>query len=151
MKKALFVFLQCTWGILQTFAGLILFLFNINKKHYWHRNAIVTEWYYSGSVSLGLFLFVEVSRRTLGKSVKDIGGEKTDRYLIMHEYGHSIQSLLLGPLYLPVVGLSSLIWCNVPYYERKRRKNHLSYYSFWTEKWANELSENVHQERIMLK
>ena len=80
MNKFLFVLIQCTWGILQTFVGLILFLLNIDKKHYWYRNAIVTEWYHEGSVSLGLFLFIEVSRRTQGKSVKDVGGEKTEKY-----------------------------------------------------------------------
>ena len=151
MKKLLFILIQCTWGILQTLLGLILFLFNIRKKHYWYRNAIVTEWHHEGSVSLGLFLFIEVSRRTLGKNVKDIGGEKTNKYLVMHEYGHSIQSLMLGPLYLPTVGLASLIWCNLPYFDRKRGREHISYYSFWTERWANDLSEEVHGERIMLK
>ena len=44
MKKLLFILIQCTWGILQTLLGLILFLFNIRKKHYWYSNAIVTEW-----------------------------------------------------------------------------------------------------------
>ena len=150
MKKFIIILLQCTWGILQTFLGLILFLLNIKKKHYWHRNAIVTEWYHEGSISLGLFLFVEVSRRTLGKSVKDIGGEKTDRLLVMHEYGHSIQSLILGPLYLLVIGIPSFIWANLPYFNRKRGRKHISYYSFWPERWANELSSRVHEERILL-
>ena len=151
MKRFLFILIQCTWGILQTFLGLILFLFNIKKKHYWYRNAIVTEWFHNGSVSLGLFMFIEVSRKTMGKSVKDLGGEKTKKYLTMHEYGHSVQSLILGPLYLPTVGLASLLWCNLPYFDRKRGKEHISYYSFWTERWANDLSEELHGERIMLK
>ena len=30
---------------------------------------------------------------------------------IMHEYGHSIQSLWLGPLYLMVIGFPSLMFC----------------------------------------
>lgn len=51
--------------------------------------------------------------------------------------GHGTQSRYLGPLYLPVVGLSSIIWAGlygavIPY-----TKN--GYYKFWTEKWADKL------------
>ena len=29
----------------------------------------------------------------------------------MHEYGHSVQSRRLGPLYLAVIGIPSLVFC----------------------------------------
>lgn len=51
-----------------------------------------------------------------------------------HEYGHTRQSLYLGPLYLFVVGIPSLLWA---WYWTPNRG--VSYYSFYTEKWADKL------------
>lgn len=30
---------------------------------------------------------------------------------IKHEYGHQLQSYILGPLYLLIIGLPSGLWC----------------------------------------
>ena len=151
MKRIAAIIWQFTWGIIQSLCGLVLFVLNFNRKHYWYRNAVVTEWHHEGSVSLGLFLFVEVSRRSLGKSFRDIGEERTTRYIIMHEYGHSLQSMILGPLYMFIVGIPSLIWCNVPYFNRFRKDRKMSYYAFYTEKWANRLSYDVTGEEVKLR
>lgn len=51
-----------------------------------------------------------------------------------HEYGHTRQSLYLGPFYLFVVGIPSLLWA---WYWKPSRG--VSYYSFYTEKWADKL------------
>ncbi len=51
----------------------------------------------------------------------------------LHEYGHSIQSRILGPLYLIVIGIPSIIWA--AYWNPTKG----SYYKFYTEKWANKL------------
>lgn len=51
-----------------------------------------------------------------------------------HEYGHTRQSLYLGPFYLFVVGIPSLLWA---WYWTPGRG--VSYYSFYTEKWADKL------------
>lgn len=53
---------------------------------------------------------------------------------VCHELGHSKQSRMLGPLYLLVIGLPSLIhfwWWN-PTCKH-------DYYHFWCEKWADKL------------
>lgn len=54
----------------------------------------------------------------------------------VHEFGHTIQSKILGPFYLVIAGLNSLLhaWLH------DCRKNGKSYYHFWTEKWANKLA-----------
>lgn len=54
--------------------------------------------------------------------------------LYAHEYGHALQSLYLGPLYLFVIGIPSLIWA-----WRFNPDRGVSYYSFYTEKWADKL------------
>lgn len=122
MKKFLYTIIQCTWGILQTIIGLILFLVNIKKEHYNYLGAIVTEWNYSGCVSLGLFIFIS----------KDSGIYK--KGLIVHEYGHTIQSL---------------IWCGLPYFKNYRKIKNVSYYSMYTESWANSLGESITGEKFV--
>ena len=56
-----------------------------------------------------------------------------------HERGHSIQSMILGPLYLLVIGLPSLIWAAI-----FRHGNGRNYYAFYTEAWADKLG-GVHR------
>ena len=55
--------------------------------------------------------------------------------LVRHEWGHCLQSRLLGPLYLPLVGLPSLLWAI--WWRPGRRA---SYFSFFTERWADRLA-----------
>ena len=56
---------------------------------------------------------------------------------IKHEYGHTIQSKRLGLLYLLVIGLPSFLWAWLG--DKYREKNGVSYYAFYTEKWADKL------------
>jgi hypothetical protein len=65
---------------------------------------------------------------------------------IRHEAGHSKQSKILGPLYLPIIGIYSSLFCNVwdrlfhkewVYYDRA----YWYYLTRWTEKWADKLGE----------
>lgn len=61
-----------------------------------------------------------------------------DKDLIAHEYGHYIQSQILGPLYLLVIGLPSAIWGLL--YRESWKKD---YYWFYTERWANKLGKTI--------
>ena len=73
------------------------------------------------------------------------GGISLGRYIILsrhylegdgdtelHEYGHALQSRYLGPFYLIVIGLPSLLWA---WWWNEDRG--VSYYSFYTERWAD--------------
>lgn len=80
----------------------------------------------SGGVSLGKYAFVS-----------NLSSKSTET--IKHEgIGHAKQSLYLGPFYLIVIGLPSLIWAGlyggiIPYTRN-------GYYKFYTEKWADKLA-----------
>ncbi len=63
---------------------------------------------------------------------------KWHRDYIAHEYGHTIQSHKLGPIYLLVIGLPSLIWAGC--FDKWREKHNKSYYWLYTEAWADKLS-----------
>lgn len=71
------------------------------------------------AISLGRYIIVEAGRGTPN--------------VLCHEYGHSRQSLYLGPLYLMVIGLPSLIHAAL---YRSEKGN---YYEFYTERWADRL------------
>ena len=145
MKIFLYRLCQCTYGAIQTFLGLLMFLKHIKNPHYTFHGAIVTEWRSGSSLSLGMFLFVS----TIYKE-KTETRELYDR-LVVHEYGHTIQSLLLGPLYLIIIGLPSILWAALPPLRKMRREQKISYYSFYTESWANAWGERAAKERSMGK
>ncbi len=101
-----------------------LYTKHYNCSYYKYRDAYIVHikghW---GAVSLSRYIFAD------------------DYYyhsnMIKHEYGHTIQSKILLFLYLPVVGIPSLIWNRLFKGYRKRKKK--SYYAFYTEAWANRL------------
>lgn len=131
MKMLLYRLCQCTWGLPQTLLGLLEFIRHCKEPHYTYHGAIVTECKINLNLSLGLFVFVTAENN----------GIKTERLqrVLAHEYGHTIQSLMLGPLYLIIIGIPSWLWCNVPYFRNMRKKKQISYHSFYTEKWADKL------------
>lgn len=55
---------------------------------------------------------------------------------ILHEYGHQLQSRILGLFYLLIVGIPSLIG-NI--YSRIKKKDKKWYYSRFPENWADKL------------
>ena len=57
---------------------------------------------------------------------------------VKHEWGHTRQSLILGPLYLFVIGIPSAIWAATYKYEPS---NPNKYFTFYTERWADKLGE----------
>lgn len=103
MKIYIYRIWQCTWGILQTLLGLVLFLKHYQDKHYYYHGAVVTVWKSKTSVSLGMFVFVTAEPFFAKKFEGEISVEELSGRLLVHEYGHTIQSLILGPLYLVII------------------------------------------------
>ncbi|MBO4604772.1 MAG: hypothetical protein J5657_05685 [Clostridiales bacterium] len=145
----LYMLVQCTWGILQTLAGFVTFLLNIRRRHFLYHGAVVTEWKLKSSVSLGLFVFVAEDPNFIGRFKDRFTREEMKERLLVHEYGHTIQSLILGPLYLFVMGVPSALWGALPPCYKMRRRRHMSYFWFFTERWANYLGEKVTKTKSM--
>lgn len=141
MKSIIYKTLQCTWGFMQTLLGFIVFLKHTQNKHFWYHGALITIWKSKTSVSLGLFVFVTAEPFFASKYEGQIPIEVLSNRLLVHEYGHTIQSLVLGPLYLLVIGIPSVLWGFLG--GRKRRDEQIPYCAFFTEKWANHLGELV--------
>ena len=117
--------LKFFWQLPQTIVALIYFLYLRYKDEILDtctcQGAIVFIKRKScGSVTLGNHIFL--SPRATDTTVR-------------HEWGHTRQSLILGPLYLIVIGIPSIIWASV----HKKIAPDTSYFDFFTEKWANKL------------
>lgn len=144
MNKHLYTLIQWTWGLPQTLIGSAVYLVHRKDKHFRYVGAVITAWDKPAGLSLGKFAFVPRGySHSRPKSIyTDLVTEtKVDRFLLCHEYGHTIQSLILGPMYLILVGLPSIIWNRLPYYNRMRRETGKSYYSVVFERTASELGE----------
>ena len=132
IKRIGYVILYWTWCLPQTLLGSMVFLFfkltdkKLVVKNYQAQSVLVISTKMRGGLSLGMFLFS-------GKY-----DEPFATHLAKHEYGHCIQSMILGWLYLIVIGLPSLGWAMVHGLSRFRDQ---SYYSFYTEHWANKLGK----------
>ncbi len=128
--KYLYWMSQLTWGCLQSMLGAWIFLLNRKKEHSLYHGAVVTRWKGKSSLSLGPFLFV----------AEHLDGERYE-HILQHEFGHTIQSLVLGPLYLVLIGLPSVIWCNLPYFKRLRNEKSVPYDRFFIEGQASRIGK----------
>ena len=128
-KIALYRFWQWTWGLPQTLAGLVMAIKYRRCPRKRVGGALATlhdgNW---GGVSLGMFIFVPQGLRP-----------ERESDILAHEYGHTFQSALLGPLYLIAVGIPSFLWANLPRNVKKRSVRHIPYESHYPENWAEHL------------
>lgn len=122
------------WQLPQNLCGL--FYKNISKDN---RIAEV-ENDDSRSVGAKVYLQKSLGGVTLGKYIF-INQDYTDKeFVIKHECGHVKQSKILGPLYLLVIGIPSLLHAWLSKYIGCCYKNgEYNYYHFYTESSANKL------------
>ena len=111
------------WQLPQNLLGALLVLVFKPERSYDYKG---TRLHYAsrmrGGISLGRHIILNDRYLTYdGKTEK-------------HEWGHTRQSLLLGPLYLPFVGLPSLLWA--AWWTPLRS---VPYFRFFTERWADRL------------
>ena len=137
------VFLHCTWGYTQTVGGLILYLWYIRCPHSYYGEVIRTKWPLKMGLSLGLFIFTPEDPREDDTSEAAAAERKLNEEMAVHEYGHTFQALLFGPLYLIVVGIPSLAWGLIPAFKKMRSDKGISYTSLFCEKWASDWGEAV--------
>lgn len=134
MKTFLFRIWQWTWGFPQTLVGLVLYCIHRKQPHFTYHGCVVTRWNVRGSLGVGMFLFVNEN------------SFQNKPQVLVHEYGHAVQSAILGPLFLPVMGIPSFLWCNLPPFRKLRAEKGVSYYRFYPESTANWLGSLVTKE-----
>ena len=121
--------LQAVWIFPQNAIGFIVKKVCKATPYTTYKDAHVFSWNVRGGVSLGRYIFVPFT-------TQDPTSHEVQEY-IKHEYGHTVQSKYLGWLYLVGIGLPSIIWAGC--FDRYRAKKSVSYYAFYTERWADRL------------
>ena len=114
-------------------AATLLFMYALGKVRRLQRDRgrVLIELRGDGAVSLGLFVFYA----SCDSRFVPVGAENLD-----HELGHAIQSRLLGPLYLPLVGVPSAlrVLYAIAYFCLHGRR-WPGYYAGFPERWADRL------------
>jgi hypothetical protein len=121
IKDILIQILLILWQLPQCLVGLIMlpFLGKLRLIRYENYCWIFEGEKMSGGISLGCFIFL--SKYSAKKETT-----------ILHELGHVKQSHILGPIYLFIIGIPSILWATFGDKDK-------CYYSFYTEKGANYL------------
>lgn len=115
------------WQLPQFVVGWVLsYIINWTHCEIYQGIVFVYSTSMKGGISLGNVVIMSVDYHNDG-----------DENLEKHEVGHAIQSLILGPLYLIVIGIPSLVWAILYGWLIKKTPN--GYYKFYTEKWADKL------------
>ncbi len=140
----LYWLIQWTWGIPQNIIGLFIFLCFTDRKCQLYHGAIVSNWKRK-TMCAGCGMFIFMSEITNFDTKKAISEQNSVQRLLIHEYGHTIQSLILGPFFLFVITIPSALWALLPFFKERRLKNDTSYYSAFTERWADALGAHFCQ------
>ena len=110
-------FILYIWQLPQNLLGILVKIFTKAKPIEY-----VYYWKYNSGLSLGKYIFIN---------------KNASFNTIFHEEGHQKQSLYLGWLYLIIIGLPSIIWATL---KTLGLFSNISYYKFYTEAWADKLS-----------
>ncbi|MBR5974565.1 MAG: DUF2809 domain-containing protein [Clostridiales bacterium] len=141
------VFLHWTWGYIQTSAGFFVFLWYFKCRHYYYKGVVRTVWPLDAGVSLGMFIFTPKEPDPSDTSKWAQEDRAYCEEVAIHEYGHTFQSLLLGPFYLLVIGLPSIVWASSKRLQNMRRRKNIPYSRLYCEKWASKWGEKVTKEK----
>lgn len=128
--KRLINILSYIWQLPQNLCGVLYK--NISKNN---RISVIEN---DDSRSVGAEVYLQKSNGgvTLGKYIF-INQDYTDKEsVIKHECGHVKQSKILGPLYLIIIGIPSLLHA---WFIHNYVCENSDYYHWYTEKWANKL------------
>ena len=115
--------LRWIWELPQCLLGVILTkCYNVRKTKSYNGISVYIG-RFPGGISLGQIIISN-----------ELSWNYNTNFTREHEYGHTRQSLYLGPLYLLVVGFPSILWAAIHTPHSKR-----SYYSVYPENWADRL------------
>lgn len=138
------------WQLPQHLVALIIYLINIkNVEKTTVRTSngngdlididvYIVDYCMNCGVSLGNYIFLD-------RFIYDKTSICNKMSTVLHEYGHSKQSKMLGWLYLIIVGFTSAVFNNL--WDRLFHKNwntvrrSVWYYNRFPEKWADKLGE----------
>lgn len=128
--KTIINILLYIWQLPQNIVGLVLRLFmgaDKTVRGFRGDTTVYVSTRMSGGISLGKYIILSAYHADFDRT-QDTWN---------HEYGHTRQSRMLGPLYLFVIGIPSICWAGLYGPVIKPTRN--GYYKFYPERWADKL------------
>ena len=128
--KALCETILWLWQLPQNLLGLLLLFYYSHEKEYYKLNR--RRFYFTDEMKSGISLgnYIIMNREDNEDGMK-------------HEYGHSIQSRILGPLYLVIIGIPSGLYNLIDQLIVEKavglERSIILYYNMPWEKWADKL------------
>jgi len=117
------------WQLPQHLLALILiYIYKPRIRESYRHKTVYRLWGSGWGISLGNYIILDTRHTEL---------------TVKHEYGHSLQSLMLGPLYLILVGIPSITMniLSTILFKLGKPKMLQNYYKRWPESWADKLGE----------
>lgn len=115
------------WELPQNIIGAIVKAVSNAKFCTTYEDVNVYTWNMMAGLSLGKYIFTPFEEKHMKFNyVKEH---------VRHEYGHCLQSRMLGWFYPIIISLPSLLWA-----ASFDPEEGVSYYSFYTERWADRLA-----------
>lgn len=121
-------------GNLKSFLGAVIFIKLRKYPHMRYRGCVDTRWNISSGLSLGLFIF------TPGEEDED------SQKIRVHEYGHCIQSIVLGPLYM-LLGIISIVWPRHPYFEMNPQRKEFAIYCLLCRSMGKQMGRSIYRRK----
>lgn len=122
------------WQLPQNLLGMLMFWWysrdTICVEGVFRRVRVLYTKRMRRAISLGEYVIAPYGYHPLSRTAAD------GRDTLVHEWGHTRQSLILGWLYLPLVGLQSLAHAIL----HRKACGNSHYRHFWTERWADRLA-----------
>lgn len=118
-------FILNLWEIIQNLLGWLEVKFNNPTFAHSFGDTKIYYMTYDDSHCIGKYIF--------------INKESDEHTIIRHEYGHRIQSRMLGPLYMLVIYIPSYL--HFVFWMLYHEYDWTEYYDFYTERWADRLSK----------
>lgn len=138
MKKLYFI-LSYTWGIIMVLvgylvAGVLEVLRQFNGKF---KLPIITM------TRFGPCLHIKVGNKWGGVSLGQviITDNTPSEHTLNHEFGHTIQNAIFGPLFIFLVAIPSACWYQIHMYKDKFDKKIPDYDTAWFEGMATKLGD----------
>jgi hypothetical protein len=132
IMNSILLIMRCIWELPQNIVGIIVWLIirhKITRVEIIHKRLFFQT--HNFGISLGSFVFWSNSN----DAIVSIAPKNKE-----HEYGHTIQSLIFGPLYLILVGIPSIsrvVYSSI--YYRLNKIKWANYYNGYPENWADKL------------
>jgi hypothetical protein len=125
MKTVLLTAWRIVWQLPQHIIGAIILLI---LRPYRRGLPYYVSKKFAGAISLGEIIII---------------GQGCDTQTLAHEKGHTVQSRKLGPLYLLIIGLPSIVWAGIYIWKVKHARpgdKIPMYYGAPWEAWADKLA-----------